>query len=176
MLGNDFITEKDLIKGPFFFNLEKKIKGLYITEVPILQLDEWRCLTLSMEHTRTSKTKSTFCEQQFRQNTLALCSCRVKSKDLSPLRIFPISCSHRKLELEIKRNDKETLIVWCVHFRSQNGFPFTHPFGRITCDISPTELRLVGHVACSARTLDRINLILETIVVPDLIWRLTFSV
>ena len=40
MLGNDFITEKDLIKGPFFFNLEKKIKGLYITEVPILQLDE----------------------------------------------------------------------------------------------------------------------------------------
>ena len=73
------------------------------------------------------------------------------------------------LSWKFKRNAKKTLIVWLVHFRSQNGFPFTQPFGRITCDISPTELRLVGHVAHSTRTLDRINLILEMIMVPDFI-------
>ena len=36
---DNFITEKDLIKD-LFFNLEKKNKALYITEVPILWLDE----------------------------------------------------------------------------------------------------------------------------------------
>eukprot|EP00069_Balaena_mysticetus_P022065 bmy_14146T0 len=64
-----------------------------------------------MEHTRTSKAKLAFCEQQFCQNSLALCLYGIKSKDLPPLRIFPISCSHHKLELEIKRNAKETVIA-----------------------------------------------------------------
>lgn len=63
----------------------------------------------------------------------------IKSKDLSPLKIFPISCSHPKLELGIKRNVKKTLIASLVHVKASNCSSFAHPFplARRECDINP---------------------------------------
>lgn len=57
------------------------------------------------------------------QNSLASYLYRIESRDLSPLRIFPISCSYPTLELEIKKNAKETLIAWFVHLKANNFFP-----------------------------------------------------
>lgn len=62
---------------------QKNLQPFYhIIEGPMLLLDKWSCLTLNKEHPRTSKATSTFCEQQFYQNSSALCLHGIKSKNL----------------------------------------------------------------------------------------------